>query len=121
MIILMLSLLILVFTIKETKLHISVVTLSAKDNQELSKPPKKGSERSVFWNEYETKSENENVVNNCRYFLKSKFLGVNRLFVLNYSNEDNKVKKDKAKKLGYGQNIHNKEKKNIKKNKLHTT
>ena len=117
----MLNLLILFFTIKETKLHIPVVTLSAKDNQELSKPPKKESERSVFWNEYETKSENENVVNNCRYFFKSKFLGVNRLFVLNHSNEDNKVRKDKGKKFGYGQNIHNKEKKNIKKNKLHTT
>ena len=69
----MLSLLILVFTIKETKLHISVVTLSAKDNQELSKPPKKGSERSVFWNEYETKSENENVVITADIFSNQNF------------------------------------------------
>ena len=33
------------------------VTLSAKDNQKLSKRLSKGFERSVFWNEYERKSQ----------------------------------------------------------------
>ena len=40
-------------------------------------------ERSVYWNEYKTKSENINTVNKYRYFLKSNFVGVNRLFLFN--------------------------------------
>ena len=47
-----------VFTIKDTKLHVSVVTLSARVNQKVSKLLSKGFERSVYWNEYKIKSEN---------------------------------------------------------------
>ena len=45
----------IIFTIKDTKLYVRVVTLSAKDNQKLSKLFNKGLERAVFWNEYKTK------------------------------------------------------------------
>ena len=45
----------IIFTIKETKLYIPVVTLSARDNSKLSKALSKGFERSVYWTEYETK------------------------------------------------------------------
>ena len=41
-----------------------------KRNQKLSKLFKKGFERSVYWNEYKTKSENYNMTNEYRYFLK---------------------------------------------------
>ena len=51
------------FTIKDTKLYVPVVTLSARDNQQLSKLLSKGSEKSVYWNEYKTKSENKNATN----------------------------------------------------------
>ena len=47
------------FTIKDTKLYVLVVTLSAKDNRKLSALLSKGSERSIYWNEYKTKSENK--------------------------------------------------------------
>ena len=47
----------IIFTIKYTKLYVLVVTLSAKDNQKLSKLLGKGFERSVCWNEYKTKSK----------------------------------------------------------------
>ena len=50
----------IVFTIKDTKLHVPVVTLSAKNNQKLSKLLSKGIESLVYWNEYKTKSENKN-------------------------------------------------------------
>ena len=50
---------VIIFTIKDTKLYVRVVTLSAKDNQKLSKLLSKGFERSVYWNEYKTKSENK--------------------------------------------------------------
>ena len=39
------------FTIKDTKLYVPVVSLSAIDNQKLSKLLSKGFERSVYWNE----------------------------------------------------------------------
>ena len=39
-------------------------------------------------------SENENTTNEFRYFLKSNLVGVNRLFVLVYSYQDDDSKKD---------------------------
>ena len=46
----------IVFTIKDTKLYNPVVTLPAKGNQKLSKLSK-WFERSAYWNEYKSKSE----------------------------------------------------------------
>ena len=80
------------FTIKDTKLHIHVVTLSTRDNQKLSKIISKGFEISVYWNKYKTKNETNTKTNEYRYFLKSNFFGVNRLFVLVYLNRGNDVK-----------------------------
>ena len=88
----------IIFNIKDAKLHVPVATLSARDNQELSKRLSKGFERSVYWNEYKTKSDNKNMTNEYRYFIKSDFAGVNRLFVLIYSNQDNNSKRFKAKR-----------------------
>ena len=50
-------------------------------------------ERSVYWNERKTKSENRNTTNNYRYFLQSNFVAVNRLFALVHSNEDDGSKR----------------------------
>ena len=47
----------IIFTIKYTKLYVTAVALPAKDNQKLSKRYSKGFERSVYWNEYKTKSD----------------------------------------------------------------
>ena len=41
----------IIFTIKDTKLYVPIVTLSARDNRKLSKIFSKGFERSVYWNE----------------------------------------------------------------------
>ena len=70
------------------KTEIKLIALSAKDNQKLSRFLSKGFERSVYWNEYETKSENKNTANEYRSFLESNFIGVNRSFLLVYSNQD---------------------------------
>ena len=69
----------IIFTIKDTKFYVPVVTFSAKNNQKLSKLLSKGFERLVYWNEYKT-IENKNATNEYRYFLESSFVGVNRLF-----------------------------------------
>ena len=71
----------IIFIIKDRKLYVSAVTLSAKDNEKLSKLPGKELERSVYWNEQKRKSEKKNPTNKYIYFLKSNFVGVNRLFV----------------------------------------
>ena len=76
----MLILIILFSLQKGTKLYVPVLTLSAKDNQKLSKLLRKGFERLVYWNDYKTKSENKNTTNEYRFFLESNFVGVNRLF-----------------------------------------
>ena len=78
----------IIFTIKDTKLYVPTVTLTARDNQRLSKILSKGFERPVYWNEYKTKSENKKTTNEYRYFVKSNFVGINSLFVLAYSNQD---------------------------------
>ena len=66
--------------------------------QKLSKLLSKNFERSVYWNKYKTKSENKNAANEYIYFLKSNFVGVNRLFVLLYSNEIDKAKRFKTRR-----------------------
>ena len=58
------------FQIKSTKLYVPVVTLSTKDNENLTKQLDEGFKRSVYWNEYQSKS----------------FQDVNRLFVLAFDN-----------------------------------
>ena len=41
----------IIFTVKNPKLYVPVVTLSARGNQKLSKLLSNGFERSVYWNE----------------------------------------------------------------------
>ena len=89
------------FTIKDTKLYVPVVTLSARDNQKLSKPFGKGIERLVYWNGCKTKSENKNTTNEYRCFIKPNFVGVNVLFALVYTNEDDNAKRLKLEDIIY--------------------
>ena len=88
----------IIFTIKDTELHVLVTTLSAKGNQKLPKALIKGSERPVYRNEYKTKSENKVLTSEYRYFLESNFVGVNRLFFLVYINQDANAKRFNAQK-----------------------
>ena len=79
-----------------TKLYVPVVIVSTRHNQRLSKVLNKGLESSVNWHEYKTKSYNENATNKFRFFLESNFVGVNKLFVLIYTNQDAAYKRFKA-------------------------
>ena len=60
----------IIFSNKDTKLYVSVVTLPARDNQKLPKLLSKGFEELVYWNEYKTKSEYQSTRNEYRYFLE---------------------------------------------------
>ena len=91
------------FKITSTKLYVPIVTLSTKDNVNLTKQLNEGFKRSVYWNEYKSKIEiKEADVNNLkRYPLNVSFQGVNRLFILafdNTNNGDNKVERNSHRK-----------------------
>ena len=93
----------IIFIIRDTKLHVPVVTLSVKYNQQLSNLLHKESERSVYWNEKKKKkkSENANMTNESRYFLESNLVAVNRSFFLIYSNNDKNFERFKFRDITY--------------------
>ena len=79
------------FKITSTKLYVLVVTLSTKNNTNLTKQLNEGFKRSVYWNEYKSKIETKEAdANNIKRFpLDASFDGVNRLFVLAFDNTNN--------------------------------
>ena len=83
------------FQITCTKLYVPVVTLSTKDNVNLTKQLNEGFKRSVYWNKYKSKIETKNLdaSNVTRFPLAASFQGANRLFVLAFDNTENGNKK----------------------------
>ena len=84
------------FIINDTKLYVPVVTLSKEDNKDFIDQQNKGFQRLIYWNEYETKEQNEDADNNVfKYInLDPSFQGVNRLFVMAYSRLANQPTRD---------------------------
>ena len=83
------------FQITSTKLYVRVVTLSTKDNENLTKQLDEEFKRSVYWNEYQSKIEIKTADDNnvIRFPLDASFKAVNRLFVLAFDNTENGDKK----------------------------
>ena len=81
------------FKITSTKLYVPIVTLSTKDNVNLTKQLNEGFKKSVYWNEYKSKTETTNLDNDniTRFPLDASFQGVNRLFVLAFNNTTQNV------------------------------
>ena len=87
------------FQITSIKLYVPIVTLSNKDNVNLTKQLNEGFKRPAYWNEHKFKVETKNLGNNnvTRFPLDASFQRVNRLFVLAFDNTDNglhKVERD---------------------------
>ena len=96
------------FKITDANFYVSIVTLSAEDNVNLSKLLRERFKRSIYWDKYKV-IENKIVeiaANNeekyIRELLDSSYQGVKRLFVLAYNNtaddNDNRVSIDSFKK-----------------------
>ena len=87
-----------IFTIKDTKLYVPVVTLSRKDSHKLSKLLSKGSKR--YWNciGMNIKQKVRDGTYQYRSFLESNFLRIYRLFVLAHSYRNNDVKRHKVRR-----------------------
>ena len=85
-------------------MYIPIVTLSTKDNVNLTKQLNEGFKGLVYWNEYKSKIETKEVdANNLKRFaLDASSQGVNRLFALAFDNtndSDNKVERDSHRKF----------------------
>ena len=84
-------------------MYVPVVTLSTKDNEDLTKQLDEEFKRLVYWNEHQSKIETKTADDNnvTRFSLDASFQGVNRLFVLAFNNTeigDKKVERDSHRK-----------------------
>ena len=77
------------FTIIDAKLYVPIVTLPIEDNAQLPKLLSEGFKRSIYWNKCKvipSKIYNEDQY--IRELLDASYQGVERLFVLAYSNDN---------------------------------
>ena len=81
------------FTITETNLYVPVVTLSTQDNAKLLPQLKSGFKRTISWNKYLAKPELLAQNANLNHLIEPSFQGVNRLFVLAFENDGQRINK----------------------------
>ena len=77
--------------ITDTKLYISVVTLSTEDDNNFLAQLKSGFKRTIKWNKYRSEMTNQTKTNNLNYLIDPTFNKVNRLFVLSFENEEDRT------------------------------
>ena len=81
-----------IFEIKDTKLYVSVVTLSKKKKKneiKLLEQLKTGFKRTIKWNKYKSQMSIQPQNNNINYLIDPTFTSVNRLFVLSFPRNNN--------------------------------
>ena len=79
------------FTITETNIHVPVVTLSTRDNAKLLPQLKSGFKRTISWNKYLAKPELLAQNANLNHLIEPNFQGVNKLFILAFKNDDQRI------------------------------
>ena len=78
------------FAITDSKLYVTIVTLSTQDNAELLQQLKSGFKRTINWNIYQSKLSSERLNEYLNILIDPSFQGVNGLFVLLFENEDDR-------------------------------
>ena len=76
------------FQINDTKLNVSVVTLSTQENIKLLKQLESGFKRTINWNKYLAKTTNQARNRYLDYLIDPSFQGVNRHFVSSFEDDD---------------------------------
>ena len=79
------------FEITNTKLSVPVVSLSTQENAKLLQQLKSGFKRVINWNKYLSKPELLAQNPNLNHLVEPSFQGVNRLFVLPFSNYNHRI------------------------------
>ena len=77
--------------ITDCRLYVPVVSLSAEDDNKLLEQLKTGFKRTIKWNKYRSEMSNQTKNNNLNYLIDPTFTNVNRLFVLSFENEDDRI------------------------------
>ena len=79
------------FTLTEANLYVPAVTLSTQDNAKLLPQLKSGFKRRISWNKYLPGPELLARNRNLNHLIEPSFPGVNRLFVLTFENDDQRI------------------------------
>ena len=79
------------FVITDTKLYVPVVTLSTQDNTKLPQQLKSGFKRKINWNKYQSDPKTYGQNRHLNHLVDPSFQGVNRLFVLSFENENDRI------------------------------
>ena len=79
------------FQITDTKLYVPVVTLSTENDKRLLEQLRTGFKRTIKWNKYRSEMTNQTKNNNLNYLIDPTFTKVNRLFVLSFENENDRI------------------------------
>ena len=74
------------FKIKDCKLYVPVVTVSAENDNKLLEQLKTEFKRTIKWNKYRSEMSNHTKNNNLNYLIDPTFTNMNRLFVLSFEN-----------------------------------
>ena len=79
------------FQITDTKLYVSVVTLSTQKNTKFFQQLKSGFKRVINWNKYLSKPKLLAQNPNLNHLIEPSFQGINRFFVLAFEDDDNRT------------------------------
>ena len=72
-------------------MYVSVVTLSAEDDNKLLEQLKTGFKRTIKWNKYRSEMSNQTRNNNLNYLIDPTFTNVNRVFLLSFENKNDRT------------------------------
>ena len=78
----------------DTKLYVPVVTLSTQENTKFLQQLQSGFKRVINWNKYLSKPELLAQNPNLNHLVEPSFQGINRLFVLAFENDDDRISDD---------------------------
>ena len=79
------------FKITDTKLYVSVVTLSTKDDSNYLEQLKSGFKGTIKWNKYRWERTNQTKTNHLHHLIDPPFTKVNGLFVLSFKIEEDRT------------------------------
>ena len=79
------------FKITDYKSYVSVVSLSAENDNKLLEQLKTGFKRTIKSNKYRSEMSNQAKNNNLNYLIDPTFTNMNRLFVLSFENENDRT------------------------------
>ena len=79
------------FKVTDTKLYVSVVTLSGENYKGLLEQLRTGFKRTIKCNKYRSEMTNQTKHNNSNYLIDPTFTKVKRLFVLLFQNENDRT------------------------------